>query len=945
MRITFISLVLLGAYSLSIAQTPYLDSLTQVLAQSAEDTSKVLLLNELSAEIRGNDLQKSKAYAEEAIELASQINFTRGLKRAYYCLAGAFYYMPEYDSAKYYADKAIFASNEEEDFILINSAYGLLASSAFDQGNYEEAIKYNNLAIKVAEDHEDWEGVAFTCITQGNVQWKLNNYEKAQFYYKKALDEFTKIGHQYGMANSLSNLGNVSLDSSQRMNYHLRAGEIYKELGNVFGMATIDNNIGSFHHQRHNYDKAIGYYKKALAAVEDSDYREKKVQFYVNLGSAYGESGRLDSSLYWFDKAESLAKEIGVNALLQDTYDYMHQTFAEHGNYQLAYEAMINYSVIKDSIFQDQLAESLAESDARFKNSEQARTIAQNELELTRQRNARNLILFSSILAIVALIVLILWLRNRTRMRRREAQVERAEAEKLRELDRVKSNFFANISHEFRTPLTLIQGPLKAMTQGSFEGDLQKYYRIMLRNSERLLRLVNQLLDLSKLESGKTELEVEKGNIAQFLNAIANAFESMAARKQINYQIDIAAELEEGYFDRDKLEKILVNLLSNAFKFTTEEGQIHFKASKQGEQLQLVVSDNGIGIPADQLEQIFERFYSSSQHDAEMESSGIGLALTKELAELHGGNIAVKSEEGVGTTFTVLLPVNESLLEKGHLIESRTVAVPTLVAIPATTNAGENIDQPIGSRKQEIVLVVDDNEDVRNYVMDQLQGRYQLLSAKNGKEGLELAKAHVPGLILSDVMMPEMDGIEFSKAIRAEEATSHIPIILLTAKAERDDKLQGLETGAEDYLTKPFDAEELRLKVNNLVEQRKRWRARFSNVVTFKPKEMAVTSVDEIFLNRVASVIEENMDEELFGVPELAQAVGLSRSQLHRKLKALSDKSPSQIIREMRLQRAKELLEKDAGNASEVAFMVGFNSLAYFSKCFKDAYGYSPSEV
>jgi len=241
-------------------------------------------------------------------------------------------------------------------------------------------------------------------------------------------------------------------------------------------------------------------------------------------------------------------------------------------------------------------------------------------------------------------------------------------------------------------------------------------------------------------------------------------------------------------------------------------------------------------------------------------------------------------------------------------------------------------------------LIVEDNPDVRQYIKDQLAGQFALLEAEDGAAGLELAIREVPSLILSDIMMPKMDGTTLCNRLKTTDATSHIPVILLTAKAEQSDKLEGLEQGADDYLTKPFDAQELKLRVGNQIEQRRRWRERFSKEISFKPQEVAVTPVDEQFLQQVVGVIEANMDDEFFGVPRLAAEVGLSRSQLHRKLKALSDKSPSQIIRDMRLQRARDLLEKQAGNASEIAFMVGFNSLAYFSKCFKEAFGVSPGE-
>lgn len=458
--------------------------------------------------------------------------------------------------------------------------------------------------------------------------------------------------------------------------------------------------------------------------------------------------------------------------------------------------------------------------------------------------------------------------RNRQRIRRKETelalQLEKAEAEKLRELDQLKSNFFANISHEFRTPLTLILSPLRQMIDGNFKADRQKYYRIMERNGRRLLHLVNQLLDLSRLEGGRMQLAVAKGDLSAFVRAIAFSFESLAIRKQVELAINGADQPCEAWFDPDKMEKILSNLLSNAFKFTPEGGR--------------------------------------------------------------------ESQAGQGAVFAVRFPIGEQQYKAAEkVLETIPIskispvisnAAPAAVAIP-------DIKPLISKEEKPMVLVEEDNADVRALIKDQLTANFEVREAGHGKEGLLQATEQIPDLIVTDLMMPEMDGVELCRRLKTDERTSHIPVIMLTAKAEREDRLEGLRTGADDYLVKPFDAEELRVRINNLIEQRRRLRERFGRDAVFKPTEVAVTPVDETFLRQVLETIEANMDEETFSVVELSQAVNMSRSQLHRKLKALTDKSPNQIIREMRLQRARELLEKGAGNASEIAFMVGFNSLAY----------------
>ena len=524
---------------------------------------------------------------------------------------------------------------------------------------------------------------------------------------------------------------------------------------------------------------------------------------------------------------------------------------------------------------------------------------------------------------------------------------ERAEAGRIKEMDEIKSKFFANISHEFRTPLTLIQGPLQQIEENvnNKEGTVEvpvRQVKTMRRNTDRLLELVNQLLDLSKLDSGKMKLQVVKGDVLQMLKVLTASFESMAERKGIHYHSHFPEQTIIAFFDKDKLDKIVCNLLSNAFKYTPEQGTVSVTIETEDKRLRICVDDTGPGIPKKELDKVFDRFYQVE--GTEDKGSGIGLALVKELVDLYRGQISVSSEPGKGCRFKVSLPIDKSMFKENELVYGEWQHKETFVNRSTDENEEVAIKEPIQSHLP-LLLIVEDNKDLRNFIKETVQQYYQVIEAANGKEGIEKAIAEVPDIIVSDVMMPVMDGFAMTEKIKKDERTSHIPVILLTAKAGQSHKLEGLETGADDYLTKPFDAKELLLRIQNLINQRKLLRKKFAGEILLKPSEVAVNSADEIFLNKVLKAIEQNMSEEDFGVEELAKEVAMSRSQLHRKSIALTGQAPSEILRNTRLLRAKELLEKKAATPSEVAYQVGFNSHTYFSKCFKEEFGMTPSEV
>jgi signal transduction histidine kinase/ligand-binding sensor domain-containing protein/AraC-like DNA-binding protein len=572
---------------------------------------------------------------------------------------------------------------------------------------------------------------------------------------------------------------------------------------------------------------------------------------------------------------------------------------------------------------------------------------------------------------------------NRLKIRH-QMEMDHLQTEKLEEVDRLKSRFFANISHEFRTPLTLILGPVEQMLSGEFKGNMKEQLKIIIRNGKRLLQLINQLLDLSKLESGKLKLQAQAKEIISFTNGLVQVFESLAVRKEITLKFKSELKSQEVFIDVDKYEKIINNLLSNAFKFTLEGGMVEVVVSEptppfghpsqegnpkqsplSGGDLgvgkiltglvQIQVSNTGPGIPSEQLDRIFDRFYQvDDSYSKDSEGTGIGLALTKELVELHHGEIFVESEASAKTTFTVFLPLGKEYLKEDEIIETtpqispltkggqRVVSVPD---ISISELEGKKEISKIQKQKDlPTILIVEDNADLRQYIRSSMENNYQILEAENGEEGLAKATEEIPDLIISDVMMPKMDGFEFCAKIKTDERTSHIPVILITARAATEDKIEGLETGADDYITKPFDNKELNVRVKNLIEQRNKLREKFSQMIDIKPVEIAATSTDEQFVKRLLDIFETHVAESDFSTEDFAREVGMSRSNLHRKLQALTNQPTHEFLRSLRLKRAAQLLKKSAASVTEVAYAVGFNNLSHFTKIFRQQFGQSPSE-
>ena len=537
-----------------------------------------------------------------------------------------------------------------------------------------------------------------------------------------------------------------------------------------------------------------------------------------------------------------------------------------------------------------------------------------------------------------------------------EAESNRRE----QELTQRKLSFFINISHEIKTPITMIMGPLqKLLAMHEENPKTSKYLTLMNRSGQRLLNLIDQLLDLRKLDADNIHLKAAEGNLIRFTREIAVVFSSLAKAKDIDIQFVSSVEELSVWYDRDKLEKILYNLISNAIKYTPAFGNIKVEVNTKysdGDDFAVIsVIDNGSGISSDRIENIFKPFQHHDSLQNNVSGTGVGLAFAKELVELHHGKIEVESfpaESGKHgyTCFSVSIPMGNSYLGDAEIDESYQKPEDINSYRSYNQNQRENFKERksaisvYNNNEKFIMLLVEDNSDVLNFLTESFNDDFNVIGCTNGQQGLSEALKVLPDIIISDVMMPEMNGIEFCSKVKSDILTSHVPVILLTARSPLIFKLEGLETGADEYITKPFNFDLLEVKVWNLLENRQKMKLRYQKEITLQPTNASISTFDDKFIEKVMKYIEENLAEELLNVEDLSQHVGMSRGNLYKKLKALTNKSPVEFIRYVRLSRAAQLLKQQKIYINEVAYMVGFQDVTYFRKCFKEEFGVTPTE-
>jgi DNA-binding response OmpR family regulator/nitrogen-specific signal transduction histidine kinase len=530
-----------------------------------------------------------------------------------------------------------------------------------------------------------------------------------------------------------------------------------------------------------------------------------------------------------------------------------------------------------------------------------------------------------------------------------------------------KEHFFLNLSHEVRTPLTMILAPVSVLLSSknwAWE-QIKKQLETVRHHGHYLKRLIDQMLDFQKMELGKYRLNVSEGDIAQLVHDTSELFRFLAEEHRIDYQIEINPSAIPGWFDPEKIQIILMNLIGNAFKYTRDEGKIRIhlqfdplSQDSNDNWISIRFEDNGVGIPANRLENIFDRFYHV-EHPGKLfyDSIGIGLEFTKEIIELHKGKISVESEFGKGSVFNVHLPISKEHFSPDECVLEQTKIISTQLAQEkieeikeerARLHSDEKTDKTPGGLHAETsrqkVLIVEDHPDMRDLLRQILEKNYDILLAENGRQGIRQALAEVPDLVISDVMMPEMDGIEMTTNLKSNTITSHIPVILLTVKSETEHRISGFETGADAYITKPFVLEELEVRIRKLIEGRELLKKRFSQDVDINLKEVTANKLDETFLEKLITLIEENISEPDFNVDQLCADLCMSRSQAYKKVKSISGFAINEFIIQIKLKRAAKMLIESSMNISEIAYYLGFFDHSHMNRHFRNAFNCSPKE-
>ena len=618
-------------------------------------------------------------------------------------------------------------------------------------------------------------------------------------------------------------------------------------------------------------------------------------------------------------------------------------------------ENILNTTVVDKSnvrILQLQ-TEQIAEKQAKIENINNQ--LSESLIQHTNQR----MLLYLSITAIVLITVFLLMAirayraksKTNSELKRQKEQLEIV-SKQLEEATQAKLLFFTNISHEFKTPLSLILGPVQTLlAHNSLPKEEQDLLFLIKKNSNRLLHLISEVIEFRSYENNKMQMYFTKGNLKSFLNELNSFFTDRIKQKKLNFQFVAEDTSFEMAFDKEKVEKIYFNLLSNALKFTPQEGSINVSLTKEdlplppskGEVAVLRVFNSGSYIPKDKQNEVFEHFYKINP---DSEGSGIGLALVQALVASHNGTISVESTEGEGTTFVIRLPFSQEQVSAKAVYDSNYIET-HLDLLPSLPESAEKLKLPTASPsapEKPTVLIVEDNEDMRQFIRYILSDSYNLIEAENGEEGFEVAKKHLPDVVISDVMMPKTDGFDLCQLLKTNVATNHIPVILLTAYALDEQKQVGFESGADAYISKPFNVKLLKTRVRKLIENRKKIRESFSNFLLNETKQETLGKVEQQFITDFTQYVENSIANPELNIDEIADALGLSRSNLYRKIKSLTDYSPNELIRTIRVKYAKQLLNSKAKSISEVAYEVGFSSPSYFAKCFKDFYNESPTE-
>lgn len=944
---------------ISYGQEVKIDSLNQIIISSADDSLKVEALIRLS-EITPND-SLSSSLAIQALHLAESIDDLVLIGNAQLNLGYNYFERINIsDSSSIYFLKAIatYSSiNNELGEFRARYAYAVLLD---DLGQMKEAIEELLVALEIAETAKDSTSMTKALNVIGNINNYLGYHEKAIEYYEKSAEMARLTGDLLSEAIVLYNTSIIygeEGDHEKELSTLKRALELTKAMGDVEFEASIINRLGGTHSDLDNLDSAIYYLQTSevmydsLTQTPMSHAKSNQAFNFQALGKYYQKVGQASLAISYYNKALQIGQKLDNTQLVLNNSDYLSEVYESIGEYKDALNYYRLSTELSDSVFTEENTLMLNEIQAKYENAkqiaenEQLRSAA-NEQEIVIQKQKLYNIFFAVITVIILISALFLLLAYRKIVRQKKAAEEdraiiKKQSVQLEHNARLKSQFFSNIAHELRTPLTILLGMIDSLAKQGKEAfnpvDLSKL-KLAKSNGIKIQNLIDEIFELTKSEAHKLKLEAKPTEILPLMERIVFSFHSLAEDKNID--LNISYNQVHGVYaniDQPKFEKIINNLIVNALKFTENGGSITVKIGlKNEESLTISVEDNGVGIPSDELEFVFDRFFQVSTGDnAANPGTGLGLAMVKELTKLHNGEITVKSEVGKGSIFTLEFPVVQALpelLEPSEDSDSLDFGADKLL---------DGIIQDIKKIENGRVLIVEDNQDMRKYLVSIFEDFFTVVTARNGKEALLVLETQHVNLIISDLMMPEMNGRELLVALKNDSRYRHIPVIMLTAKTDEHEKLDALKLGVDDYLIKPFNADEVLARANNLIRNHLQ-RAEYAET----EESDSEVADDDNLIKRITLHIKENIGDYNITVSEIAHQMAMSERQLYRKVNALTGLTPNQLIREIKLREAMEKLNsKSVTKVSALAKEVGFESSAYFSKLFYARFGKKPQEI
>lgn len=801
------------------------------------------------------------------------------------------------------------------------------------------AQEYHYRALKLSEEFSDTSKLALKNHVKslnglGNIYMSLGNHERADSVLRLALKGEKKLNSAVGQAIDNANIGSIfeesgKLDSARV--YYLRSMEFNKAANEVIGISLCHTYLDSLHEKTGEYEQAARDYETAYSLLQPCKDEWHALSPLLALTGIYFKLGKTSEALEQLGRAKEMATRIKSPEHLVQVYDQYYKYYKQSGCYADALSCHEQAQFWQDSVLNIGRVNRIQNISLNIERNHRKRMLNEADLKLQSERTMRYVSYVVFIFVLLSLFAIVILMSYVQRIRKRNHVA-------LKQMSQMRENFFTNITHEFRTPLTVILGLSGDLKHDEdLPAETKAKICTIERQGESLLDLINQLLDISKIKSSVGNLDWRSGNIAAYITMIVESYRDYARCCNVDLHFVTSVDLETDFVP-DYLNKIMNNLLSNAFKYTPEYGHITIKLERDNENLLISVADTGKGIAPAALAHIFQPFYQAEQDTGQV-GTGVGLALVHRIVEVIGGKIHVESVLGKGTTFHLSLPIRH---ESKQAVDSH----PIIGAPKMPDTMASLIDKVESNNNDCRILIIEDNKDVAAYIGSQLASRYSVYYAENGKIGLQKAEELVPDLIITDLMMPEIGGLDVCRAIRKNEIVNHIPIIVITAKNTEEDRIKGLEAGADAYLVKPFNSEELRTRVEKLLEQRSLLRNKYASAIKSNEVVMpTLSTADEFFLGKTIDVIYALLDTQQLEVSVLADRLCMSKRQFHRKLMALTGMSPVSYIKEVKMKRAKMLLDTRPDiSLDEVAELSGFEHYSGFYHAFKKTYGFTPTK-